>query len=175
MFQAYRHVHRKLPEKLDESAYQQYFVIRQASSNGHDVSYYCELCDTTLPTSLDVTRHYHATCNSASLHRSRVQTIHDMQKNHVIMSCALLQRRMDGIVHQASIMHVQSKLYWILMNFSVNSGDRNDTEYQALMAEADALVGRYERNERFHLVELAAWKAVCISNPSASVQASTLG
>jgi hypothetical protein len=151
-FHADEHLFRTMPPA--NSYRHESFIIPNYSIIG--MSYKCELCceEGVMP---EYELNNHCVRNP---HVSRVNQIRQMQQNQSVAQCAALQPRIEKLGLRAWQYEAESKLYWTLLN---NNAD--GARAAQWMAEAIAVIQKYEEMERISLLELAIWNAVCIGNP----------
>jgi hypothetical protein len=137
----------------------------------HDAVSSSSLCEIDLLTVAAMNAH----CRE-NVHKEFVQQVYAMQNNGPTKRVAILQHRMDTDCFDSGIQkEVQNKLYWILLWYQ-GVCPHYDPRYpytdcngqvSALLAEAEAMIERHGRNQRKYLLELAAWKAMCLVSASA--------
>jgi hypothetical protein len=151
-FQVHRHVHIPLPSALNRNyCYDHPSLFTEIK---------CRLCETTLRQ-----EHIAQHCNQA-LHKLFVAQLQWVQGDSTTAKCALLQQRLDSLPDKAFHAQVQCKLYWTMFN-------RSSSQDGKLLQEVESLVAEHEVKERRCLLELAAWKAACLANPSSDSIIST--
>jgi hypothetical protein len=110
------------------------------------------LCNITL-----AEPHFTYHCNDKH-HIAWIQDIRQMQSNPTTCTIVELQLRVDQLGLKAWQTEVLAQLYWCLLyQFS------HDNSALTRMKAAETLLVKYEHLERVSLLELAAWKAVCIA------------
>jgi hypothetical protein len=121
-------------------------------SRAFPMQYECLLCNVTLEEP-----HFNRHCQEQT-HIQRMEEIRRMQGNPITVRSAVLQLRIDQLGLKAWQSEVHDHLYWCLLYQFTNVTTANDR-----MTEAETLLGKFEHLERVSLLELAAWKAVCIA------------
>jgi hypothetical protein len=150
-FPAYRHIHQ------DANS----FFSQVPSADG--IRYKCEICDVQLSSWGVRKRH-----EKDETHQDRMLQIIDMQENGLINECAKLQCRLDGLSDQTTVAELERKLYRVLLLHGGSTGWPDAVDDH--LTEVDHRITDCEQAEslriRMLLLQLAAWKAMCLGNPS---------
>jgi hypothetical protein len=151
-FLPHRHAHIALPSTLENSYQHPSLFIFQHSSYG--TTFKCRLCETTLR------QEQFALHCATHPHTGFVVQLHGMLQNPVAKRCAMTQLRLDSLPSNVLHAQVQCKMYWAFSSQSIPQ------KTNCIMQEAESLIMQFEAKERRCLLELAAWKAACLANPS---------
>jgi hypothetical protein len=137
------------------------FVPSAASSP----AYKCELCDVIMNADAEI----HAHCQTKD-HIDRVKEVQALQAQPTVVWSTAMQVRVDQLGSQTWQSAMYRQLYWCLIYQSLRDRPVNVER----MTQAELLLAKFEFMEQASLLELAAWKAVCIALPAAasSLQAS---
>jgi hypothetical protein len=91
-------------------------------------------------------------------HQCRVKMLYGLQQSVLAMHCAMVQNRMDAeMPDPSSRIPIQLEMYWGLLNCHKANG----LSWRPT-GEATAMVDEYVLKQRMSLLELAAWKAMCL-------------
>jgi hypothetical protein len=139
-----------------ETHYKRAFIIPKKSDKDGKSVYHCNLCNTELEADL-IKSH----CSSVRHHLRLSSVSHSqLQNNELAYACACLQPRIDKLGSQKWKWHVEASLYRAFMGEIIVDSSKRE------IIKAKELILKYEKAEKIAMLELAIWKAMCISTYS---------
>jgi hypothetical protein len=177
-FRAHQHIHRSLPRSVRKSADQPFASFVQWNSTNGRPTYYCELCQVHIDSSIDANEieldgendtvlDFHCRSNA---HRSLVLQIAAMKSSPLRSWCAKQQLRMEQFRGKSLVVEqwqslVRCKFYWLLLNYRAWEFNEGSLHYWDHKKDVEKTLDMYEWKERLLLLDLVLWKAACQSNP----------
>jgi hypothetical protein len=126
-------------------------------------AYKCELCDCIMNADSEI--HSHCQTND---HIDRVKQVQALQAQPTVVWSTTMQVRVDQLGSWVWQSAMYRQLYWCLIYQPLRDKPVN----MERMAQAELLLAKFEFMEKASLLEMAAWKAVCIALPASLSQAS---
>jgi hypothetical protein len=176
-FQAHDHLFRTMPALTVSAKHDRYGNrIRESQEpcrhesfitfvpNASSPVYKCELCDFVMNSDSEI--HPHCQTND---HIDRVKEVQALQAQPSVVWSAAMQVRVDKLGSWTWQSAMYRQLYWCLIYQSLRDRPVNVER----MAQAERLLAKFEFMEQVSLLEMAAWKAVCIALPVCSAMVAT--
>lgn len=155
-FCAYRHAHCEVAGSTDYDHYS--LFCQEPDPRGYHNRYKCKLCETRFMAQRDLNEH----CSSDA-HQSRLRQVVSLRRDGVVKCCALLQKLLDGVTNKIFRKEIEHELYMILLN---NRFDEAHPVHN-LLSRMEVRINECLAQERIALLEVVAWKAMCVvENPS---------